>query len=136
MSGRIPIVDVQPSVDGGQYAAKAVVGERFAVSATVFREGHDAVNATVVLRGPRGEEISTPMRPTGALDRWAADVTPASEGDWTFTVEAWGDPVETWRHRAEIKIPADLDTELELREGALVLERAIAGMPRGGPASR
>ncbi|MFN8147399.1 MAG: alpha-1,4-glucan--maltose-1-phosphate maltosyltransferase [Candidatus Nanopelagicales bacterium] len=130
-TGRYAVEDVSPVVALGTRPVKCVVGETFTVSATVFREGHDAVSATVVLRGPDGLVVSTPMRPTGALDRWSADVTPTVEGDWTFTVEAWGDPVETWRHRAEIKIPADIDTELELREGAIVLEHAMSGLPRG-----
>ncbi|MFF1798478.1 maltotransferase domain-containing protein, partial [Kitasatospora sp. NPDC058263] len=46
--GRIPVLDVSPLVDAGRRPAKAVVGETFAVTATVFREGHDAVNANVV----------------------------------------------------------------------------------------
>ncbi len=130
-TGRYAVEDVVPVVAHGTRPVKCVVGETFTVSATVFREGHDAVNATVVLRGPGDLVVATPMRPTGALDRWSAEVTPTAEGDWTFTVEAWGDPVETWRHRAEIKVPADIDTELELREGALILEQAMGGLPRG-----
>ncbi|WP_434097601.1 maltotransferase domain-containing protein, partial [Streptomyces viridosporus] len=47
--GRIPVRDVRPSVDCGRRPAKAVVGETFEVTATVFREGHDAVAANVVL---------------------------------------------------------------------------------------
>src|SRR3989442_1455104 len=43
--GRIPILDVSPSVDGGRWPSHAVVGETVTFSATVFREGHDAVNA-------------------------------------------------------------------------------------------
>ena len=42
-TGRIPIRDVAPLEDGGRWPAKAVVGEAFAVTATIFREGHDAV---------------------------------------------------------------------------------------------
>ena len=129
-TGRYAVEDLDPVVDCGRRPVKAVVGERFTVSATVFREGHDAVNATVVLSGPGGVSVATPMRSTG-VDRWAAEVAPVSEGWWTYAVEAWGDPVETWRHRAEVKVPAGLDVELELEEGALVLERAMAGMPRG-----
>jgi len=53
MIGRIPILDVTPSEGCGRWPAKAVVGETFTVSATVFREGHDAVNANVALRDPR-----------------------------------------------------------------------------------
>jgi starch synthase (maltosyl-transferring) len=37
MIGRIPITDISPVVDCGQWPAKAVAGETFVVSATVFR---------------------------------------------------------------------------------------------------
>jgi starch synthase (maltosyl-transferring) len=48
--GRIGIDDVAPVVSGGKYPAKAVVGEIVPVRATVWREGHDAVAATLVVR--------------------------------------------------------------------------------------
>ncbi len=50
MVGRIGIDDVAPVVSGGQFPAKAVVGEIVPVRATVWREGHDAVAATLVVR--------------------------------------------------------------------------------------
>ncbi|MFD5639663.1 maltotransferase domain-containing protein [Streptomyces sp. NPDC127077] len=131
--GRIPVLDVRPVVQNGRRPAKAVVGEEFEVSATVFREGHDAVAANVVLRDPDGRPGPwTPMRELApGTDRWGAGVSAGAEGRWTYTVEAWGDPVTTWRHHAGIKIPAGLDTELVLEEGALLYERAVAGLPKG-----
>jgi hypothetical protein len=39
MTGRIPILNAAPLVECGRYTAKAVTGETFDVSATVFREG-------------------------------------------------------------------------------------------------
>ncbi|WP_156425330.1 alpha-1,4-glucan--maltose-1-phosphate maltosyltransferase [Mycobacterium sp. GA-1285] len=50
MAGRIEIDDVAPVVSGGRYPAKAVVGEIVPVAATVWREGHEAVAATLVVR--------------------------------------------------------------------------------------
>ncbi|MBD4543683.1 DUF3416 domain-containing protein, partial [Xanthomonas citri pv. citri] len=47
VTGRIPVMDVQPVVLDGRFPAKAVVGEDIPVRATVFREGHDSVRATV-----------------------------------------------------------------------------------------
>ncbi len=131
VTGRIPILGVEPSVLGGRRPAKAVPGETFQVSATVFREGHDAVAANVVLRDPVGRAGPwTPMRELApGTDRWGADVTPDAPGDWTFTVEAWSDPVATWRHHARIKIPAGIDTDLVLQEGVRLYERAAAGVP-------
>ncbi len=132
MVGRIPITDVSPVVDLGRLPAKATVGETFPVAATVFREGHDMLGADVLLHGPDGRPRPIKlMQETGPRsDRWETRVTPDVEGAWTFTVEAWSDPVGTWRHNAEIKIPAEIDVELMLAEGALVLERAAANLPR------
>jgi starch synthase (maltosyl-transferring) len=124
-------LDVQPLVDCGRWPAKAVVGEEFEVSATVFREGHDALGCNVVLVDPAGKRGPwTPMRAVGAgIDRYAAIACPDREGDWSFFVEAWSDPYATWVHTAEIKIPAEIDVELVLEEGALLLERAAKGVP-------
>ncbi|MEV0975802.1 maltotransferase domain-containing protein [Streptomyces sp. NPDC049915] len=124
--GRIPVLDVRPVVQHGRRPAKAVTGESFEISATVFREGHDAVAANVVLRDPEGRAGPwTPMRErTPGTDRWGATVTAGTPGRWSYTVEAWSDPVTTWRHHAKIKIPAGMDTELVLEEGARLYERA------------
>ncbi|GHF50250.1 alpha-1,4-glucan:maltose-1-phosphate maltosyltransferase 1 [Streptomyces mashuensis] len=138
MIGRIPVLDPAPLVDCGRRPVKAVTGETFEVTATVFREGHDAVGANVVLRGPAGRQGPwTPMRELApGTDRWGAEVTPDLEGRWTYVVEAWSDPVGTWREHARIKVPAGLDTELVLEEGARLYERAAAGVPKseGRPA--
>ncbi|MEU4053544.1 maltotransferase domain-containing protein, partial [Streptomyces olivaceus] len=129
--GRIPVLDVRPVVQHGRRPAKAVTGETFEVSATVFREGHDAVAANVVLRDPQGRPGPwTPMRELApGTDRWGAEVTPDAPGHWTYRVEAWSDPVSTWRHHARIKIPAGMDTDLVLEEGARLYERAAADVP-------
>jgi starch synthase (maltosyl-transferring) len=130
--GRIPVLDVRPVVQHGRRPAKAVTGEAFEVSATVFREGHDAVSANVVLTDPDGK--AGPFTPMSELapgtDRWGATVTADRPGRWTFTVEAWSDPIATWRHHAQIKVPAGIDTGLVLEEGARLHERAAVDTPK------
>jgi starch synthase (maltosyl-transferring) len=64
-------------------------------------------------------------------DRWGATVTPDAPGRWTYHVEAWSDPVATWRHAAHIKIPAGIDAGLVLEEGVELHTRAAAGVPEG-----
>jgi starch synthase (maltosyl-transferring) len=121
MVGRIPVMDVSPVIEGGRYPAKATVGESFPVRATIFREGHDALNADVVLTGPDG--VRRPwvrMRPHDTEPNvWLADVRPDEVGAWTFEIEGWSDPIATWRHAAEIKIPAGIDVELMFAEGVI-----------------
>ncbi|MGA5182004.1 alpha-1,4-glucan--maltose-1-phosphate maltosyltransferase [Streptomyces pseudogriseolus] len=130
--GRVPVRDVRPCVDRGRRPAKAVVGEAFEVTATVFREGHDAVAANVVLKDPEGRPGPfTPMRELApGTDRWGAEVAADAPGHWTYRVEAWGDPVTTWRNVATVKVPAGVDTGLVLEEGGDLFARAAAGVPR------
>jgi starch synthase (maltosyl-transferring) len=127
-TGRLGIDDITPAVSCGQYPAKAVVGERIPVSATVWRDGHDAVAATVSWRGPNDRVArQTRMVEQGTgLDRFAAVIVPDTEGMWTYRVDAWSDPWATWRHAVEVKIaagqgPADLGNDLET--GARLLDR-------------
>ncbi|MEU6285820.1 maltotransferase domain-containing protein, partial [Streptomyces sp. NPDC047028] len=131
--GRVPVRDVKPAVEGGRRPAKAVAGESFEVSATVFREGHDALGANVVLRDPKGRPGPwTPMRELSpGSDRWGAEVTPDAPGRWTFEVEAWSHPLATWHHTARVKLPAGIDTGLVLEEGSELYARAAAGVPKG-----
>ncbi len=129
--GRIPVGNVQPQVEGGQFPAKSVVDEEFTVSAEVFREGHDAVNATVVLTDPTGAEHHFPMTCLNVgLSQWEATVVADRVGPWTYRVEGWSDPYGTWEHDAVIKVAAEVDTQLMLEEGARVLERALAEVDR------
>ena len=136
--GRIPILDVEPAVDCGRRPAKAVAGESFEVSATIFREGHGMISAGVVLRDPdRKTGPLTRMRMLApGTDRWGAEVTVTGEGLWRFHVESWADPIATWHHDAAIKIPAGQDVELMLTEGALLFERIARKIPQPPGASR
>jgi starch synthase (maltosyl-transferring) len=131
---RIPVHKVSPVIEGGAYPAKAVVGESIPIRATVFREGHDAVNASVVLTDPNGKERLEPMHPTTPLgfDWWTASVVLETEGAWTFRVEGWSDPWETWVHNAEIKIPAGIDVSLVCTEGIALFEASAAAAEAAG----
>ncbi|GAB3623275.1 alpha-1,4-glucan--maltose-1-phosphate maltosyltransferase [Mariniluteicoccus endophyticus] len=124
--GRIPVTKVSPVIEGGAYPAKATEGERLPIRATVFREGHDSVSASVILTSPSGEESRidmVPCEPKG-WNRYEAYVRLDEVGPWTFRVEAWDDPWETWAHHAEIKLPAGMDVELVCMEGRALFHEA------------
>ena len=88
------------------------------MTATVFREGHDAVAATAVLVDPTAS--STPRRMTllaPGTDRYGATVVPDREGRWSFRVEGWSDPYGTWEHDALIKVAGRRRRRADVRGG-------------------
>ena len=130
--GRIPVLDVEPVVAGGLRNAKAAVGECLPIRATVFREGHDAVAAEVVVLDPQGREIQRiRMQPTNEVDRLEAWVCLFDAGNYSFRIDAFSDVVTTVMHRADVKIAAGVDVELEFTEASLMLTQAAAGASDG-----
>jgi len=111
-----------------------VVGEQLPISATVFREGRDKVGCNVVWTPPSdppGRRDRPPflsMVPGApGTDRWHATVTPDREGRWTFVVEAWSDPLATWRHAIEAKTEvgqSEQELANDLAIGANLMDRA------------
>ncbi|MGX4653733.1 maltotransferase domain-containing protein [Micromonospora sp. SCSIO 07396] len=136
---RIAIDDVSPVVSDGRYPAKAVVGEHLPIRATVWREGHLALAATVVWQGPADEEPRlTRMVPDGVdSDTWTATIIPDAPGTWTFRVDAWGDPWATWCRAVAAKVSAGQDAVTlagDLVAGAVLLDEAAR--TRDGTAAR
>jgi starch synthase (maltosyl-transferring) len=121
-------MDVWPTVESGRRPTKGAVDEEIPVEATVIREGHDALAVDLVAIRPDGTRCD-PVRMVDlgqSSDRWRATIRPDSEGDWGFLSSLVG-PV---RHldASGIKVPAGR-RELELEEGARVLDRAAVGVP-------
>src|SRR5690606_31536984 len=88
--GRIPIMGVQPVVDGGRFPARCVEGESVTVRANAFREGHDAMGVQLVLVSPDGTETRRAMTSTNpGLDLWETTIRPDAQGNWSFRVEAF-----------------------------------------------
>ncbi len=153
--GRIEVDDVQPVVSCGRYPAKAVVGETVPVAATVWREGHEAVAATLVAqyRGrkypqPAGSSARQDADAPGASDKpllapmqmgdepfvFHGQFVPDRVGLWTFRVDGWGDPLHSWRHAVVAKLDAgqgEADLANDLLIGAQLFDRAADGVPRG-----
>jgi starch synthase (maltosyl-transferring) len=132
--GRIVIEEIRPQVDCGQWPSRAVAGETVPIRATIFRDGHTVVvGAAVRLLGP-GERQAQPQRirmteVNHGLHQWEAEVTLPRTGLWSFAIEAWTDELATWLGGTRKKLDAGRDIELELEEGAQLLEAAARRLP-------
>ncbi|MBA5243511.1 maltotransferase domain-containing protein [Corynebacterium haemomassiliense] len=133
MVARFGIDDVRPQVSGRTLPAKAVVGEVVPISALVWREGHDAIAATLVLVSPSGEQFSVPMHQEVYRPDYVHGIfIPREKGLWRYRVDAWSDVMATWRNAVEKKLAAG-QTEAELANdiahGADLFAAAIAQTP-------
>ena len=133
MVARFGIDDVRPQVSGRTLPAKAVVGEVVPISALVWREGHDAIAATLVLVSPSGEQFSVPMHQEVYRPDYVHGIfIPREKGLWRYRVDAWSDVMATWRNAVEKKLAAG-QTEKELANdiahGADLFAAAIAQTP-------
>src|SRR5690554_1721869 len=124
---RIAIETVQPSLDHGRFAAKAIVDEPVSVTATIFADGHDVLAAAVCWFDDTGQQYREPMHavPPYGLDRYQACFTPRRIGRHAFIIEAWWDVYATYRHELSKKYQAGVPVELELEEGRRLLAKAI-----------
>ncbi len=121
---RIVIDNVVPSVDGGRFAAKRVIGERVTIEADVFADGREVLNVELLWRSAnRRDWWRSPMHLTNN-DRWQATILPQRIGRYEFTVEAWLDGYATLVRDVELKRAAGVDIANEIVEARAILERA------------
>ena len=130
----VVIENVAPTVAGGRYPIKRVVGDVVEVTADVFKEGHEVLVAFVRYR--RADETAwreAEMRPLDN-DRWTGRFVPDANARWVFTVEALPDPFQSWLVDLRKRQAAGQDPASELLEGA-ALVRAAAGRAAGADAA-
>jgi len=127
----IVVEDLFPLIDCGRFRAKRCPGDAVHVSATIFRDGHDLLQAVVRSRAPgesRWEEA--PMHRTDAHldgDRWSGQFTVSTIGRWSWQVLAWTDHFGSWQQEVSRKLDAGQeDLESELAEGAALLAEVLA----------
>src|SRR5258706_10200605 len=89
---QIVIERVLPELDGGRHPVKRVAGDEILVSADIYKDGHDLLDARVCFRaeGEAGWRTAA-MRYDYDSDRWSGSFVADRVGRWTYTVEAWAD---------------------------------------------
>jgi starch synthase (maltosyl-transferring) len=133
-ASRISIGNVSPAVDGGAFAAKAIVGDRIAVEADIFTDGHPLLAAELLFRPEdEGEWRRVRLHPL-MNDRWAAAIQLDRVGRHVFMIEAWIDAYGTFVRDLRKKRDAGLDIALEIQEGHDLLKHTKASA--SGPSAQ
>ncbi|GAB3154881.1 alpha-1,4-glucan--maltose-1-phosphate maltosyltransferase [Microbacterium neimengense] len=131
VTGRIPLSAERPSTPDPRFDPSAFAGEVVPFRVRAFREGHDLIGVQLRLTSPDGSEsLHRLSAHEDGLDTWGVLVTLLAQGTWSFRFEAFADRYATWRHAAELKIPAGVDVALMREIGALLFEDAAAEKDR------
>ena len=122
-SPRIVIADITPVVAQGRFPARRIVGERVAVEADIFTDGHPVLAAELAWRAEdeRGWRRER-MLPLGN-DRWRAEFDVSRIGRYRFSVSAWLDLYGGFVRDLTRKRDAGHDLSLDAEEGIEFLRK-------------
>ena len=118
------VENVQPEIDGGRWPIKRVVGDSVDVSADIFKEGHDLIQARVIYR-PIGMPAwnEQPMRLV-ENDRWVGTFKVDQNTRYVYSVLAFTDTYGSWRADLQKRLAAGQDVTSELLEGVRLVDEA------------
>ena len=121
----VVIENIDPSIDGGRYPIKRVIGQGLKVSADIFKDGHDQISAYLKWRKATNADWNrTPMRPT-ENDRWEGVCHFIENALHEYTIEAWEDHFKSWQVEYAKKYGAgNTNLRTELDEGSIMVGKA------------
>ena len=118
------VVDaVRPSIDGGRFAAKRVVGIDMVVEADCFTDGHDGLRVMLRWRAEGDERFAETEMAALGNDVWRGSFPLRAVGRYGYTVAAWVDHFLSWRLELERRVDAD-DIRIAAQVGAVLIEDA------------
>ncbi|MDQ3561121.1 MAG: alpha-1,4-glucan--maltose-1-phosphate maltosyltransferase [Pseudomonadota bacterium] len=133
-ANRVVIEGVSPEIDGGRFRAKAAVGDCFTVEADIFGDGHDKIDAALLIRRADGEAWKEVPMALVDNDRWRGATIVEENARYLYTVIAWRDLFAAWRDEVTKKHAAGVPIAVELTEGRGLIERTLQESERASEA--
>jgi starch synthase (maltosyl-transferring) len=122
-ASRLIIDNVVPTVEGGRFPAKRLIGEPVVVEAEVFSDGHDQLAVELLWRPANKDSwYRNPMSTLGN-DRWQGSFLPPRVGRYEFAVEGSVDRYGGLCRDLELKRQAGAPFALEVAEAKALLQR-------------
>jgi starch synthase (maltosyl-transferring) len=123
---RVVIERVMPSVDEGLYPAKKIVGDEVRVTASIYADAYDLLNAHLLYRKVGDKKWQERPMHFLANDEAEAFFVVAELGMYEFTVEAWVDYPLTWQHTLRKNAAAGKPLAVLLTDGIVHLKNLVA----------
>ena len=101
---RVIIEGIQPELEGGRHAIKAVVDQFIPVTADVLCDGHDVIAACLLYKHRSERKWNEVRMEHLENDRWGAGFTVQKQGEYHYKIQGWVDYALNWQHGTERKI--------------------------------
>ncbi|HXS36842.1 MAG TPA: alpha-1,4-glucan--maltose-1-phosphate maltosyltransferase [Flavipsychrobacter sp.] len=123
---RVIIGNVMPTVECGQFPAKAIINTSVIISADVFTDGHDKLAAFILIKCSSDKNWKELELEFTTNDRWEVPFVPDKIGVYQFNISGWIDHYTTWRESVLKKYNAQQDIVTDLKAGIQIADGAIA----------
>ena len=124
----LAIENVRPSVDGGRFPIKRVVGDMLVVTATVFRDGHGLIVPLLKYKEKNSDrpwhEVEMESVNPG-LDLWQGRFELEQNGRYQYTIDAYTDVYRYWLKYSAKKFDDGQDIESDLLEGEQLVAETV-----------
>lgn len=122
---RIVIENIYPLINCGDYAIKRVVDETVDVTADIYGDGHDIIQASIFYKHTTSRKWEeTRMQPI-ASDSWGGSFILNKQGSYQYFLQGWEDHGLNWHHGIIKKIEDGQQVESELLDGAQLLRSLL-----------
>jgi len=119
---RAVVENIKPSINNGEFYVKRVVGENVEVTADVFADGHDLVNARIAFKHESDRSWKKAGLKKLLNDDWQGSFPVKKEGFYSYKIEAWVDYALNWQHEIKRKINDGQHVDVELLDGVKYLD--------------
>ncbi|MCE2612570.1 alpha-1,4-glucan--maltose-1-phosphate maltosyltransferase [Flavobacteriaceae bacterium D16] len=119
---RVVIDNIKPQLSCGQFFVKRVVGDKVAVSADVLGDGHDVIQAELMVKHEAASKPTPVRMEHQGNDLYTAEFQVEKQGFYSYWISGWVDYALNWQHGIEAKIADGQKVTSELLDGVQYLK--------------
>ena len=119
---RVIIENVAPQINCGHFFIKRVANELVYISADIFSDGHDVIQAEVEVEHQEDKHHFYLRLGHDENDVYKGHFHVVHQGFYSYKLRAWVDQALNWHHGISAKIAVETPVKSELLEGILYLE--------------
>ncbi|MBT8204321.1 MAG: alpha-1,4-glucan--maltose-1-phosphate maltosyltransferase [Eudoraea sp.] len=119
---RVVIDNIEPQLSCGTFFIKRVVGDKVIVKADVLGDGHDIIQAELLVKHETDKKPSHFRMVDLGNDVYTAEFKTTKQGFYAYWVTGWVDYALNWQHGIEAKIADGQHVKSELLDGVQYLK--------------